>query len=345
VSRYWYGRALSWAQQSPRDFLALQGRKLAYFWDAFEIPNNQDFYFFSRQTRLFRTSLLSHFGILGPLALVGLVLGSARKRLPFAWAANPITLMAVIVLFFVCGRFRVSLVPLLAIWGGIGVALVVEAIRERRLVWLLLPLGLLVAGAWMSNGDLWDQRKHHSSAESHLRLGIHYASRGEPDRALEHYREATRVNPAFADGWNNLGTLYAASGRPDEAREAFRRAVRENPGHAKALGNLAALAFQQGRRAEADSLARRTIRVAAHDPEALYNAAVVLGNLGDYRAAGAAFHELVDQQPWNAAARLGEAKALLALGKREEARRVLAEHPEDRRSADLQELLNRLVEP
>lgn len=342
VSDYWFGRALAWAQEAPGAFLRLQLKKAALLWDAFEIPNNEDYYFFSRLTRVFRANVLSHFGILGPLALAGLAFGILRRRAPFAWVAVPGVLGAVIAAFFVCGRFRASLVPLFAVWAGLGVSRALACVRARSLGEVLLYVLVLAAGVMGMNADPWSLRRSYSPAESHLRLGIHCAAAGDETHALEHYRAAVGAEPGFADGWNNLGVLQAQMGRPVEAREAFERALAARHDHAKALGNLAALAFGEGRRGEADSLAHRALRAPGWEPEAIYNAAVVLGNLGRAEDALAGFRALRKREPGNAAARVGEARALLLLGRRDEAREILRGHPPESRSRDLESLLKEI---
>lgn len=340
VSRYWLGRSLGWIRSHPGAAALLDLKKLRVFWNAFEVPNNQDYYFFSRLTRIFRSGLLSTFGVLGPLALAGLLFG--RRRLDFGWIAVPAVLMLVIVAFFVCGRFRAPLVPLFAVWAGAGVAAVVDGIRARRWGRLAAYALVLAAAAGAVNADSLHLRARYSPSESHLRLGIFYAARGEDARARREYEAAVAADPAFPDGWNNLGVLHAQHHRLRQAEEAFRTALAISPDHAKALGNLAALDFQEGHRAEADSLARKTLAVAAGEPDALYNAAVVLGNLGDAAAALSGFRGILRLDPGNAAARVGEAKALIVLGRRDDARRTLEAHPEARRSPELREMLKNL---
>jgi len=342
VSAYWMHRAWDWARAHPGDFLRLQIKKLALFWDGYEIPNNDDYYYFSRLARVFHAHLLFDFGLLGPLAILGAVLGIARRRLPFAWIAVPLVLWFVIAAFFVCGRFRASTTPILAGWAGVGVAELAAYARAREFKALSLAVAVLALAAFAVNADFGKLRAHHSTAESHLRLGIFYAANGVPTKAREEYELAVRENPTFADGWNNLGVLNAQEQQWSQARAAFEKALAIAPDHPKALGNLAALDFREGRHAEADSLARRALRAGGEEPETLYNAAVVLGNLGHPDLAYAGFHALVLRQPWNAAARAGEVRALLAMGRRDEALASLRSHPEDRRTPELETLLQEL---
>ena len=202
--------------------------------------------------------------------------GIARRRLPFALMAVPIVLWLVIAAFFVCGRFRASTTPLLAGWAGVGVSELFMFARARSWRQLSGALLVLTVAALAVNLDLGKLRAHHTTAESHLRLGIFYAANANPSQARKEYELALEENPTFADGWNNLGVLSAQEQRWTEARTAFERALALAPDHPKALGNLAALDFREGRHAEADSLARRALRVGGEEPETLYNAAVVL---------------------------------------------------------------------
>jgi tetratricopeptide (TPR) repeat protein len=231
------------------------------------------------------------------------------------------------------------------VWAAAGVVWLVDSLRERRYAVVAIYGVLLCASAWAVNADLAGHRRNHSRAESNLRMGIFYAARGDKARAFAYYKMAVGSDPGFADGWNNLGVAQAQGGDLASARDSFEAALKAQPRHPKALGNLASLALQEGQHAEADSLARRTLRVAGRDPEALYNAAVVLGNLGDVGVAGEAFHQLVLIQPWNAAARLGEARALSALGRRSEAIEVLEAIPSDKRPEDVRAFLQEIGAP
>jgi Tfp pilus assembly protein PilF len=280
---------------------------------------------------------------LGPLALAGLLLGLARRRLPFAWVAVPLVLMVVIVAFFVCGRFRVPLAPMFALWAGYGVAEAVGLAGRRRWPWLAVYAAGLVLGLLVVDTDRHGFQARYSTAESHLRVGIHYASHGEPGLAEAEYLAAVEASPGFADGWNNLGTLYAQQENLPRAREQFERALAIDPGHVKALSNLSGLALQEGQHEEAAALARRILAGETADPTALHNAGVVLGNLGDYGAAETAFRRLALAQPGRVDAAVGLARALQAQGRGVEAAAVLRAVPESRLTPAARDLREKLA--
>lgn len=345
VSRYWYGQAFSWITANPYNAGKLMFRKFRYFLDPYEIPNNQDYYFFSKLTRVFNQVPLFNFFWLGPLALLGLLWNRGPQSLPASYRLVPVLLALVIVAFFVCGRFRVSLVPLFAIWAGAGIAGLVQAVQNRH--WKPLSFMILFLAVFVSRGfmDVFEFRKNYTPAESHLRLGIHYASQKQDSLAEVHYKQAIQVAPGFAEAKNNLGTLYAAQGKTADAERLFMETLRLAPNHPKAISNLAGLTFAKGEKDRALTYAQQIRAMDTQDPNALYNAAVVFGNLGEIEAAQELFARLGHLQPWNAGARLGEARALFLLGNRERAREVLLSMEPSRRTPEMEDFLKQLEAP
>jgi Tfp pilus assembly protein PilF len=56
-------------------------------------------------------------------------------------------------------------------------------------------------------------------------LGLEYAKAGNPERALEHLREALARDPLYSAAWKLLGKTLADQGRPEEALEAYRQGI------------------------------------------------------------------------------------------------------------------------
>ena len=67
--------------------------------------------------------------------------------------------------------------------------------------------------------------------------GNAYANKGQPDRAIQDYDQAIRLNPNLAEAFYNRGTAYAIKGQPDRAIEDFDQAIRLNPNFAVAFNN------------------------------------------------------------------------------------------------------------
>jgi len=76
------------------------------------------------------------------------------------------------------------------------------------------------------------------ACEAHLQQGDD-ARHSDLSAALKHYREASDLQPLFADVQNKLGETYRALGRNAEARGAFQAALEINPRYLAARMNLA----------------------------------------------------------------------------------------------------------
>ena len=63
------------------------------------------------------------------------------------------------------------------------------------------------------------------AAQSHKNLGTSFERLGEQDKAVDHYREALRLNPDLAEAHNALGMYYVHIGRYEEALVHLDRVV------------------------------------------------------------------------------------------------------------------------
>jgi Tfp pilus assembly protein PilF len=52
-------------------------------------------------------------------------------------------------------------------------------------------------------------------------LGLEYAKAGNPERAIEHLREAVARDPLYSAAWKALGKALTDASRPDEALQAY----------------------------------------------------------------------------------------------------------------------------
>jgi protein O-GlcNAc transferase len=75
-------------------------------------------------------------------------------------------------------------------------------------------------------------------AEAHFNMGTVFLSQGELDKAVEHFSEALLVDGEHAQGHNNLGVALAKQGRLDDAAFHFAEALRIDPKISNAHDNL-----------------------------------------------------------------------------------------------------------
>src|SRR5262249_5548549 len=136
ASAYWTRRGLAWATAHPLDFRALQWKKLQVFLGGDEIYRNQAIYPSRRYSPVLAAllwkvpGLAFPFGILAPLAILGIAV--AWRKAPLL--ASIVLLYSLGVLaFFIAARYRVPLVPYLAIFAVQGVLWITKAAPASKL--------------------------------------------------------------------------------------------------------------------------------------------------------------------------------------------------------------------
>lgn len=162
---------------------------------------------------------------------------------------------------------------------------------------------------------------------AHHNLASHLGRQGRMEEALEHYREAVRIRPDFADAyyglgsaldrlqqheqaishyqlalsfndrdadtWNNLGNALANLRRDEEAMQAYRRAIALRPRHVVALNNLGNALLRKDRLAEAAEMFRAAMAVRDDFAAAHNGLGNTLARMGEFDGAIGHFREAV----------------------------------------------------
>ena len=90
-------------------------------------------------------------------------------------------------------------------------------------------------------------------AEAHAALGYIFQFQGNPEEALNHFREATRINPNYSLVYNGMGiALGEHLGNYDEAFAVFHKALSLDPLLVVARANYLIALIERNRLAEAD---------------------------------------------------------------------------------------------
>jgi 4-amino-4-deoxy-L-arabinose transferase-like glycosyltransferase len=213
ASAYWFGEGLAFIRENPGDWLALEARKFLRFWNAGEVWNNRSIELSRPFSWVLRLPLIT-FGVMAPFALLGIggTARSWRELLPLhaMIAVYLVTALA----FFVLSRYRVPVVPLLLIFAAVGVVQAVERVRARDWRGLAVPAAALVALAAFVHVPFGPP----SLGMAHYNLGNRYRELQQWDLAIEQYRAALEVDPAYISTYNNLAiTLEEMGGRRADA--------------------------------------------------------------------------------------------------------------------------------
>lgn len=66
-------------------------------------------------------------------------------------------------------------------------------------------------------------------AREHVAFGIELAKKGLWQDATNQFERAVKIDPSYAEAWNDLGIGYEQLGKLEEARDAYDRALKLEP--------------------------------------------------------------------------------------------------------------------
>jgi tetratricopeptide (TPR) repeat protein len=352
VSDYWLQQSWDYIRSQTGRWLGLLAKKWLLVWNAREIEDSDDFYIYQQWSWLLSfLGWINHFGILVPLAVMGIFLTAKKWRQLWLLYAMILSLATSVTIFYVFGRYRFPLVPFLGLFAGAGIAAAVTLYQKKSFRPLTIAGVIAFCIGIIVNWPLKGFKGPGPSGYNNLANA--YSKEGKIDRAIETAKLAIAIEPDHGIAQFNLGNLYAALGKFDLARPRFEATLRIYPNYAEAHSNLGQLLAQQGdiqggirefRRAielnpslgapylnlgialarqgeivEAVHALQDATRVAPESAEAHYTLGSLYASEGQYEKAAEAFNEALRVQGDFAPAHQSLAQLLALQGKKEEA--------------------------
>jgi tetratricopeptide (TPR) repeat protein len=325
-SSLWYSRALGHLLNSPGDALGLLAKKLLLVFNGADISNNVDLTWVRQQSLWLRFNPL-RWWLAAPLGLAGLamLLGrgrrllTERRRTPgriralTLLGAFTIAYIVGVVLFFVCSRYRLPLVPPAAILGALFVAYLLRLIGERNrrrlpgaLVALLAAVGIGLLPLVRPTDGFW----------GHFHAAGALERRNDYGGALTQIEQALELRPADPEALKSRAEINLELGRLETAREDLLAAVEAAPDYSGAW-------YLLGRTTPHPERRRGYLeRAVETDPAAVQprmELAILLMQRGEAHTAAAVLERVLELRPRFAAAHRMLGDNYLALGRRREA--------------------------
>lgn len=261
-SQFWYEKGLNFFYEYPGKALALTAEKSCLLLSSREISNNRPL-----DLAIFANPLLSYlpvrFWLLLGLSILPLFLLSGRRRdllnLYFAIAVYAVS----VIMFFVSARFRLPLVPVIAVLGGIGIIGLVDEFKSGtrcpyvRIGLIAAAAVMLLSAANLSRGGRFDPRQAlYMRGNSALRdgdyaaaiarfdsllaldpkyelarvnRGVTYLKLGDASMAKQDFYEELSVMTRSADAANNLAAVYLLENQPDSVVYFAEKALEWKP--------------------------------------------------------------------------------------------------------------------
>lgn len=263
------------AASDPSGLARVLLSKLVWLTQAEEPRDNHAFAFFASQSGILR--VLPGFGLLVALAAAAVFRrpGPRHVTLPLLWiAAGAVPFVAALAGL----RYRMPLVPPLAVFAGAGTALLVERAKAREAGRIAAPAVVAV-----------------------LALLASHARRHPPSHV-------------FAEEWTLDGNAWMELGRPAEAERSLRRAIESDPKAALPVEFLGRLRLAGGRAAEAARTLEESLRLDPDSRSAHFFLGQAREALGRPADAAAAYGDALAISPDFFPARFHRGKALLLAG-------------------------------
>jgi tetratricopeptide (TPR) repeat protein len=343
VSSYWTDRALGFIASRPGAWITLLGRKFLLLWNADEMLDTESLETHAESSTLLRVGAwFGHFGLLVPLAVVGLIATWRERRRLWIFHAMAIAYAASVIVFYVFARYRFPLVPFLMLFASAGIvrgaAFVRASAPAGRVALAVTAVGVAIFANW----PVLSPALMRAVTENNVAAALQ--EDGRLDEAIDHYRRSIATQSDYAPAYNNMGTALRAKGHVDEAVAAYQHAIETMPDYADAHYNLANALMEQNRGDEATAhllIAARTLPTSAgvHN-----NLGKALADQGRLEEAASELGQAVALDPRSAKAHRNLGNVLASQGRVEEAlvhlRRAVEIEPSDAESGyDLGTLL------
>jgi len=267
VSAYWFDRARADIAADPLRWVKLMAVKTLMVINAYEVADAESLVVHARSSYVLSVlSRVWHFGVLFPMGVVGMVMAWRRGKPVGVFAVLAVVMIAAVAAFFVLGRYRLPLVPILVPFAAYGAVSVIEAFRAGRYRASGGMAAALIGLAVVTHVPLHDRMRLDAMAA--MNAGVALARSGEVGAATALFEQAVSIHPTSPEANNNLGQARALAGRYDEAVTLYRRALAVDPDLVGVAYNLGVALERLGRREEALAAYRDALRVDPSDPAA-----------------------------------------------------------------------------
>ncbi|HEX7227194.1 MAG TPA: glycosyltransferase family 39 protein, partial [Candidatus Binatia bacterium] len=196
VSSYWLGKSFEHIKTQPLDWLRLLAKKWMLLWNGREIEDSDDFYIYNQWSSLLGVlGRLNHFGVLAPLAAVGLLVSLGEWRRLWLLYLMILALAASVAVFYVFGRYRFPLVPLLVLFAGTGSMQIISFYKHRQWRPLFGATAVFCACAIFTNWPLFEYSG--PGAAGYNNLSNAYYKQGRVEEAIQTALKAIEVEPNY----------------------------------------------------------------------------------------------------------------------------------------------------
>ena len=304
ADRAWRAAAAADASASPARTLRLWLRKVWLHGVGVEIPQISSFDSWRRHVPVLG-ALMVPYALLAAGGLAGFWMTRRRRDLTVWWLSGAL-LVAAQSAFFVVTRYRLVLVPLLAL--GVGLAARELASRRGRSLatgllavtlagLAVVPWGLGRTRTLLAAGGLDNEAVRWEHASAAAAADAPAAAAADLDEAEALYRRSLALDPARPQPWRGLARIAWRRGEHDAAIMLLKEGLGAAEPGGDLRDDLLRMLLQQDRAAEAVPYLDAALRERPDDADLLHNAAVALAGTGRTAQALALAGRLTEGHP------------------------------------------------
>lgn len=233
VSNYWVKETLaSIGRNGPAYLVPLMAKKIVLFWNSYELPDIWDYYFIKRYIPIISFPLIN-FSVIAALAFLGAYVARVQKKDISLLGVFVVGYMVSLVAVFITSRYRIQVVPFLAVLAGYAV-INLPAILKMPAKKAVTCAAIFLAAIAFCNIPV----VRTSFETSYNSLGVLLKRAGMIEDAITTYNKAIEIAPNYPSPYYNLGILYRDSGQTDMAVQYFRKALEAAPDFKQARERL-----------------------------------------------------------------------------------------------------------
>ncbi len=267
VSGYWMSRAVADIREDPLGWAGLLGRKVLLVWNRYEVADVESQYVYAEFSSVLGVlGFVWHFGVLCPLAVVGLWVTWGRRRDLWIYYALIVSMAGSVAMFYVLARYRFVLVPLLIPFAAAGFVYLWDLVRRGGYRQLMAPAVVGTVVALVVNLPVVDERR--LDAMAWMNLGVAVAEDGDIEVAATYFGRAVAEYPESAEANNNLAMALAVQGDHLEAIPHYEAALAADPTLMGVAYNLGVALERVGRVEDALLQYERAAELDAWDKDA-----------------------------------------------------------------------------
>jgi tetratricopeptide (TPR) repeat protein len=258
VSQYWTDQALQFMRQHPGQWLRLLVWKTYLTLHGLELVDSEGIEVYARHSLVLRSLLWLNFGVLVPLATVGVWASRDQWRRVAVLLASVAVLIVSVALFFVFARYRYPLVPFLVLFSGAALSQLGPMAQDWKAGRFLTQwsLGLLIALLLVIPLN-WPMPEYRDDCIAYANYGRELLDEGNYPMAEKSLRMAISLGPNAPGPAYNLARVYDLQGQSQAARKQYQSVLAIDPNHGMSLWMLGRLAIADQNLSEADQLLAR----------------------------------------------------------------------------------------